>query len=178
MTEEEKAKGCFTRLAILFGLFWLGAILVTVFTRIDGNGGGFEIVGSIFPILFFFLVAGLIRRRIEQSKATARKSPRGRPTGSSRPKPTPPIIPGRPTTGPGPSAPPTPPPTASPTLADGLRGEDPSRPIPELPPIEAPFEPGELPAFEALELADFEPPKPMSSEERLRQAREKYMKKG
>jgi hypothetical protein len=50
--------------------------------------------------------------------------------------------------------------------------------IPELPPVEEIHGPGELPAVEDLTLEDFESvDKPMSSEERLRIAKEKYRKR-
>jgi hypothetical protein len=172
MAEKDTARGCFNRLAILFSVFWLVAIGVALFTRIDSNGAGLEITGSFLPLLVFFAVVGLIRRRAAQSRSRSSNSTSS-PGQSSR-QPAPPSIPGRPTTT---TTKPSPPPTSTRDLRTTDEKLELNRPIPELPPLEPEPEPGELSALEALKLEDFEPSKPMSSEERLRQARQKYLKR-
>lgn len=182
MAEEPNgaARGCFSRLAMLFGLFWLVAIGIAFFTQIDAGGSGFEITGSFLPIFIFFTILGLARRRVNQTKQTGdkRRAP-GRPTAPPSPSKTPstpPIIPGRPT--PPIEAAPAPRPPTFPLSQPSPQRVEPIRPVvpdPGLAGTDA--EQRDLEALEKLELGDFEAPKPMSSEERLRAAREKYLKR-
>jgi hypothetical protein len=179
MTQEnqEKAKGCFSRLAVLFGLFWLVAVGVVAFTQINSGGSGFEFTGSFLPILVFFAVFSLIRRRAVQTRTGQTRSRPETPASTpAEPKQTtistPPIIPGRSKS--------TPPRTSPPPVVV-------SRPTPYVPEPAKPLTPdtvpddevdlAELKALEALKTGDLETPKPLSSEERLKQAREKYLKK-
>lgn len=176
MTQKtpETAKGCLNRLAILFGLFWLVAIGVAFITRIDTNGSGFEITGSFLPFLAFFVVAGVIRRRAAQSRSRSAKSPTGRP--KSRPTlPVPsPKPPGRAETTPAPTAKAPPPPVVMPRVQKSElpdKAEPPARETPSAEPS------AESAALLLLDLGDLQSHKPLSSEERLKQAREKYLKK-
>ncbi len=174
MAEKEPARGCFNRLAVIFVLLWIVAIGIAVFTRIDGNGFGFELTGSFLPFFIFFAIFSLIRRSAQSRSRSSRPTPK-KPTGQTSQMPTPPKIPGKKNPSTPVKAPaPKPPPLRDPrTDAEKLEL---NRPIPELPPLEPEPESGEIAALESLELEDFKPPKPMSSEEMLKQAREKYLK--
>lgn len=178
MTERDEAKrskGCLGSVALLFGLLWIGLLFASSVFRFDGGGFNFESTRAFLPILFFFVLASVLRRRAGSSSKRSSRPPQtlGRPPvtrqgekKNSAPAPTPPLPPGSKPA----SSNPLPPPPSAKTAPR-------SRPIPELPPVEPVHEPGELPAVEALEIEDFLPTKPLSSEERLQMAREKFLKK-
>lgn len=175
MTERDQPKrsrGCLGTVALLFALLLIGGVFASAVFRFDGGGFNFESSGSFLPILIFFVLASVVRRRIGSSSKRSSPNTLGRPPTVPQPPvprqapPTPPKLPG--------STPaktvPLPPPAAA-------KAPPQRQPIPELPPIEPAPEPGELPAVRALEIEDFQPGKPLSSEERLQKAREKYLKK-
>lgn len=172
--QEKRSRGCLGTIALLFGLFWIGAIFAVAVFRSDGGGFNFESSGAFLPILIFFVLASVVRRRVGSSSKRSSRPPQtlGRPPATSqgksanRPAPTPPKLPG---SQPAKSVPLPPPPSAK--TAPQVRS------VPGLPPVEPVHEPGELPAVDALQIEDFLPSKPLSSEERLQKAREKYLKK-
>lgn len=177
MTQEnpEKAKGCFSRLAILFGLFWLVAVGVVAFTEINTGGSGFQFTGSFLPIFIFFAAVSLIRRRAGQSRTrqipSRPKAPAPTTTPPKQDMPTPPIVPGRAKSMPAPALPPPVSPRPAPYVPETSmqsQGETPRDDEADL---------AGLRALEALKMGDLDTPKPLSSEERLKQAREKYLKK-
>jgi hypothetical protein len=170
MTDRDNAQaaatGCLSRVFTLVGLFWVGAIGFGVLRDLD-SGFDPDLTGALFPAIAFLFAGSVMRRRAREAKArvdsySAPSTPAGTHRATTRP----------------PSAERglTPTPIAIPR-AEAPKKKSPDRPVPELPPIEPIPDPGKLPAIDSLELSDFEPGKPMSSEERIKRAREKYQKK-
>lgn len=150
--------GCLSRVFTLFGLFLFLSAVVAAVREFNGPGAGLEITGAFVPALILLAMGRLIKRRVDQvAEVPDAQIPR-----PQRPTPSPPpadVVVPRPAEERTPKARPEP--------VD----------IPELPTVEPTHHPGELPAVEDLGIRDFEPPKPMSSEERIRKAREKFNKK-
>jgi hypothetical protein len=163
---QAAATGCLSRVFTLVGLFWLGAIGFGVLRNLD-SGFDTDLTGALFPAIAFLFAGSVMRRRAREAKARGDSfSAPSTPSGTHRATTRPPSAERGPT--------PTPIPTPS---AEAPKKERPDRPVPELPPIEPIPDPGKLPAIDSLEISDFEPGKPMSSEERIKKAREKYQKK-
>ena len=163
---QAAATGCLSRVFTLVGLFWAGAIVFGVIRNLD-SGFDADLTGAIFPALAFLFAGGVMRRRAREARVRADTfSAPTTPTGTHRA-----------TTKPTTTIERTPTPT--PILAESRESAKkmPERPVPELPPLEPAPDPGKLPAIESLEMSDFEPGKALSSEERIRMAREKYSKK-
>lgn len=170
MTNNENAQaaatGCLSRVFTLVGLFWAGAIAFGVLRNLD-SGFDTDLTGAIFPALAFLFAGNVMRRRAREARTKADTfSAPTTPTGTHRATTKPTTI----------EAGPTPTPyVPSPTKT--TQKKQPERPVPELPPLEPVPDPGKLPAIDSLEMSDFEPGKALSSEERIRIAREKYSKK-
>ena len=163
---QAAATGCLSRLFTLLGLFWLGAISLGVLRNLD-SGFDTDMIGTLFPAIAFLFAGSVMRRRAREAKARGDSfSAPSTPAGTHRATTRPPLA----------ERGPTPTPIATPS-ADAPKKQRPDRPVPELPPIEPIPDPGKLPAIDSLELSDFEPGKPLSSEERIKMAREKYLKK-
>ncbi|MGF1618342.1 MAG: hypothetical protein ACFCU2_11155 [Acidimicrobiia bacterium] len=160
------ATGCLSRVFTLVGLFWAGAIAFAVVRNLD-SGFDTDLTGAIFPALAFLFAGNVMRRRAQEARRRADTfSAPTTPTGTHRATTKRPKI----------ERAPTPAPIATPFEAAPKKAK-PDRPIPELPPLEPVPDPGKLPAIDSLEMSDFEPGKALSSDERLRIAREKYLKK-
>lgn len=153
---DASAAGCLARLFTLMGIFLFGSALFNQIRNFSGDGVGFDITGALIPGLVLLAIGGSLRRR-----ANASKPDQGRVQIPLKPPPKSP--PSQLTPPPKTKAPPT----TKPPVLD----------IPELPKVEEIHQPGELPALEDLSLDDFEADKPMSSEERIRLAKERYRKK-
>jgi hypothetical protein len=170
MTDRDNAQaaatGCLSRVFTLVGLFWVGAIGFGVLRDLD-SGFDPDLTGALFPAIAFLFAGSVMRRRAREAKARGDSfSAPSTPTGTHRATTRPPSA----------DRGHTPTPIAIPS-AEAPKKKSPDRPVPELPPIEPIPDPGKLPAIDSLELSDFEPGKPMSSEERIKRAREKYQKK-
>jgi hypothetical protein len=170
MTDRDNAQaaatGCLIRVFTLIGLFWLGAIGFDVLRNLD-SGFDTDLTGALFPAIAFLFAASVMRRRAKEARARGDSfSAPSTPTGTHKATTRPPSA----------ERGPTPTPTVAPR-PEAPKKKAPGRPIPELPPIEPIPDAGNLSAIDNLEISDFEPGKPMSSEERIRQAREKYLKK-
>ncbi len=154
---DASAAGCLARVFTLMGIFLLGSALFNQIQNFSGGDGvGFDISGAMIPGLVLLFIGGSFRRR-----AKAAKSDGGQVQIPLKPPPQSPPVPQTP-----PVKPKAAPRTAPPIVE-----------IPELPAVEEVYRPGDLPAVEDLSLEDFEPGKPMSSEERIRLAKEKYRNK-
>ncbi len=169
MTSNEKvqaaATGCLSRVFTLIGLFWAGAIAFGVIRNLD-SGFDTDLTGAIFPAIAFLFAGNVMRKRAREArnKADTFSAPTT-PTGTHRATTKPPTI--------EPGQTPTPyiPPSSQPA-----KKTQPERPVPELPPLAPAPDPGKLPAIEKLKVSDFEPGKALSSDERIRLARERYSK--
>jgi hypothetical protein len=154
---EVNAAGCLGRVFTLLGIFLFGSALFRQVLNFSGDGVGFELSGVLIPGLVLLAMGSSLRRRANASKPNQgqvqipiKTPPRRSPAKQA------------------PATAPKTQPKAAPPVAK----------IPELPPVEEIHGPGELPAVEDLTLEDFESvDKPMSSEERLRIAKEKYRKR-
>ena len=172
MTNPENAQaaatGCLSRVFTLVGLFWAGAIAFGVVRNLD-SGFDTDLTGAIFPALAFLFAGNVMRRRAREARTRADTfSAPTTPTGTHRA-----------TTKPTTTVEPTPIPTP---IIGGSREapkkkSQPERPVPELPPLEPVPDPGKATAIGNLEMSDFEPGKALSSEERIRLAKQKYSKK-
>lgn len=163
---QAAATGCLSRVFTLFGLFWLGAISLSVLRDLD-SGFDTDLIGALIPAIVFLFAGLVMGRRAREANArgdsfSAPSTPAGTHRATTRSSSA--------------EGGPTPTPIAIPS-ADAPKKQRPDRPVPELPPIEPIPDPGKLPAIDSLEMSDFEPGKPLSSEERIRQAREKFLKK-
>lgn len=173
---QAAASGCLSRVFTLIGLFWLGVAAIEAFNSFR-FGGTWEFLGGLVPALGFLIAGRVMRRRSREAAAqedgfSAPSTPDGTHRATTRP----------PTSEPGP--------TPSPTLSsEGTEPDDESaersranRPVPELPPIEPAPNPGKLQAVEDLDISDFESDfesgKPLSSDEMIRRARQKFRPKG
>lgn len=166
---QQAATGCLSRILTLIGLFWVGVI---VFDLIDTLrfGGNFEITGGFIPALAFLVAGRAMARRAKEAAArsdtfVAPNTPAGTHRATTKEQQ-------------GAVGVPTPMPVADrPELEQPKpRPKPANRPVPELPPIEPAPDAGQLQAIEELDITDFQPEeKPMSSEERLRLAREKFL---
>lgn len=171
MTNNEKvqaaATGCLSRVFTLVGLFWVGAIAFGVVRNLD-SGFDTDLTGAIFPALAFLFAGNVMRRRAREARSRADTfSAPTTPTGTHRATTKPTTI----------ERGPTPTPYVPSPTEPVKKKKQPERPVPELPPLEPAPDPGKLPAIDSLEMSDFEPGKALSSEERIRIAREKYSKK-
>lgn len=171
MTNNENAQaaatGCLSRVFTLAGLFWMGAIGFGVVRNLD-SGFDTDLTGALFPALAFLFAGGVMRRRAREARTRADTfSAPTTPTGTHRATTKPTII----------ERGPTPTPYVPSSTESTKKKRQPERPVPELPPLEPVPDPGKLPAIDNLQMSDFEPGKPLSSEERIRLAREKYSKK-
>ena len=163
---QAAATGCLSRVLTLAGLFWAGAIAFAVVRNLD-SGFDTNLTGAIFPALAFLFAGNVLRRRAQEARRRSDTfSAPTTPTGTHRATTKRPKI----------ERGPTPVPIAIPSEA-APKTAMPGRLIPELPPLEPVPDPGKLPAIDSLEMSDFEPGKALSSDERLRIAREKYLKK-
>ncbi|MEX1037986.1 MAG: hypothetical protein WDZ96_03910 [Acidimicrobiia bacterium] len=163
---QAAATGCLSRVFTLIGLFWLGAIGFGVLRSLD-SGFDTDLTGALFPAIAFLFAGGVMRKRAREARARADSySAPSTPLGTHQATTKPPKI----------ERGPTPTPIATPSEAAPKKAK-PDRPIPELPPLEPAPDPGKLSAIDNLKMSDFEPGKALSSEERLRIAREKYLKK-
>lgn len=170
MTNNDKvqasATGCLSRVFTAVGLFWAAAIAFGVLRNLN-SGFDTDLTGAIFPALAFLFAGNVMRKRAREARSRADTfSAPTTPTGTHRA-----------TTKPTTTIERTPTPT--PILGESREStkKRPERNVPELPPLEPAPDPGKLPAIEKLEMSDFEPGKALSSEERIRLAREKYSKK-
>ncbi|MEX0795109.1 MAG: hypothetical protein WEB67_05400 [Acidimicrobiia bacterium] len=164
---QAAATGCLSRVFTLVGLFWAGAIAFGVIRNLN-SGFDTDLTGAIFPALAFLFAGSVMRRRAREARTRADTfSAPTTPTGTRRAmtKPTTIALGKTPT-------PYVPSPTES-----AKKKRQPERPVPELPPLEPAPDPGKLLAIDNLEMSDFETGKALSSEERIRLAREKYSKK-
>lgn len=171
MTNNENvqaaATGCLSRVFTLVGLFWAGAIVFGVVRNLN-SGFDSDLTGAIFPALAFLFAGNVMRRRAREARARADTfAAPTTPTGTHRAttKPTTIALGKTPTSY-----------VRSPTEHPKKKSQ-PERPVPELPPLEPVPDPGKPAAISNLEMSDFEPGKALSSEERIRLAREKYSKK-
>lgn len=153
---DASAAGCLASVFTLMGFFLFGSALFNQIQNFSGDGVGFDISGALIPGLVLLAIGGSLRRR-----AKAGKPDDGRVQIPLKPAPQSPTA----------QQPPPPKPKVPPRTTPVVVA------IPELPEIEEIHRPGELPAVEDLSLEDFELEKPMSSEERIRLAKEKYRKK-
>ncbi len=154
---DTSAAGCLSSLFTLLGFFLFGSALFNQFQEFTGDGGGFELSGALIPGLVLLAMGGSLRRR-----ANAAKQPDENQVRIPL-KPPPQSTPSQQVQ----TSKPKPRPPVTPPVVE----------IAGLPEVEEVHEPGALPAVEDLRLEDFEPEKPMTSEERLRIAKEKYRKK-
>lgn len=163
----QAATGCLSRVFTLVGLFWAGAIVFGVVRNLD-SGFDTDLTGAIFPALAFLFAGNVMRRRAREAatKADTFSAPTT-PTGTHRATTKPTTV----------ELGESPAPYVPSATESAKRKEQPKRPVPELPPLEPAPDPGKLPAIENLEMSDFEPGQALSSEERIRMAREKYSKK-
>lgn len=171
MTNPENAQaaatGCLSRVFTLVGLFWAGAIAFGVVRNLD-SGFDTDLTGAIFPALAFLFAGNVMRRRAREARTRADTfSAPTTPTGTHRATTKPTLI----------ERGPTPTPYVPSSTEPTKKKKQPDRPVPELPPLEPVPDPGKLSAIDNLEMSDFEPGKALSSEERIRLAREKYSKK-
>lgn len=161
---EQAAAGCLGRFLTIVGFVLFALSIANEVRGFDGDGFGFELNGGIIPGLALMFIGRAIRRRAPQAESQGRiQIPVKPPPPQNRP------VPKIPTKAPPPKTSPPPPP---PPVVE----------IPELPVVEEVHRPGELPAVQDLEISDFElgeldSGKPMSSEERLARAKERYRKK-
>lgn len=149
---SQSGAGCLARVFTIIGAFLL---VSTVAAQVRGFSDGraeFELTGGIIPGLVLLAMGTSLRRRARSTSGEEGRVPIPLKT--------------TPVTSPAKVKAPPPPPPAPPVLE-----------IPELPPVDETYRPGELPALDELDLDDFDPGKPMSSEERIRIAKEKYRKK-
>ncbi|HEY5890791.1 MAG TPA: hypothetical protein VIW94_08850 [Acidimicrobiia bacterium] len=153
---DTSAAGCLASLFTLLGFFMFGAALFNQFQEFTGDGVGFELSGALIPGLVLLAMGGSLRRRANAAKPDEKqvRIPLKPPPQSTPPQQMQ-------------ASKPTPRPQVTPPVVQ----------IAGLPEVEEVHEPGALPAVEDLRLEDFEPEKPMTSEERLRIAKEKYRKK-
>ncbi|CAN5859549.1 hypothetical protein BH23ACT4_BH23ACT4_09690 [soil metagenome] len=170
MTNNENvqaaATGCLSRVFTLVGLFWAGAIAFGVLRNLD-SGFDTDLTGAIFPALAFLFAGNVMRRRAREARSRADNfSAPTTPTGTHRATTKPKSVEA--------GQSPTP---YVPSSREPAKKKQPDRPVPELPALEPAPDPGKLPAIESLEISDFEPGKALSSEERIRLARQKYSKK-
>lgn len=170
MTSNENvqaaATGCLSRVFTLVGLFWAGAIAFGVIRNLN-SGFDTDLSGAIFPALAFLFAGNVMRKRAREARSRADTfSAPTTPTGTHRATTKPTTIEVGQT--------PTP---YVPSKEPEKKKKQPERPVPELPPIAPAPDPGKLAAIDNLEMSDFEPGKALSSEERIRLAREKYSKK-
>lgn len=130
------------------------------------SGFDTDLTGALFPAIAFLFAGGVMRKRAREARDRADSfSAPTTPSGTHQATTQHPKIERGPT------------PTPITTLEAAPKKPKPDRPIPELPPLEPAPDPGKLPAIDNLKMSDFEPGKALSSEERLRIAREKYLKK-
>lgn len=163
---QAAATGCLSRFFTLVGLFWLGAVSFGVLRDLD-SGFDTDMIGALFPAIAFLFAGSVMRKRAREARSRADSfSAPSTPTGTHRATTRPPSA----------ERGPTPTPIVTPST-EGPKKKSPERPVPELPPLEPIPDPGKLPAIDRLKISDFEPGKPLSSDERIRQAREKYLKK-
>lgn len=163
---QAAATGCLSRVFTLVGLFWAGAIAFGVIRNLD-SGFDTDLTGAIFPALAFLFAGNVMRKRAREARSRSDTfSAPTTPTGTHRAttKPTPIDVAQTPT-------------PYVPSSREPEKKRQPERPVPELPALEPAPDPGKLPAIDSLEISDFEPGKALSSEERIRLAREKYSKK-
>lgn len=162
---QASATGCLSRVFTAIGLFWAGAVAIGVIRNLD-SGFDTDLTGAIFPALAFLFAGNVMRKRAREARARDTFSAPTTPAGTHRA-----------TTKPTTAMESTPDPI--PILGESRESakKKPERPVPELPPLEPAPDPGKLPAMDKLEMSDFEPGKALSSEERIRLAREKYSKK-
>jgi hypothetical protein len=151
----------------LVGLFWAGAIAFGVIRNLN-SGFDTDLTGAIFPALAFLFAGNVMRRRAREARSRAETfSAPTTPTGTHRATTKPTTI----------ERGPTPTPYVPSSTESTKKKRQPERPVPELPALEPVPDPGKLPAIDNLKMSDFEPGKALSSEERIRLAREKYSKK-
>ena len=163
---QAAATGCLSRVFTLIGLFWAGAIAFAVVRNLD-SGFDTDLTGAILPALAFLFAGNVMRRRAQEARSRADTfSAPTTPTGTHRATTKPTAIERGST--------PTPIPILGESKPAPTKKSPPERPIPELAP--AP-DPGKLTGIDNLEMSDFEPGKALSSDERIRIAREKYSKK-
>lgn len=173
MTDKENVQasgsGCLARIFTIIGLFWLGLLVVDAigFFQSGGDLGEFDVAGGIVPAVAFLIAGRVMGKRAREAAAEAAAAPTTR-------GPAPTVRAPSAERGPTPSPLPTPRPASEAPPAPQAR---PSRPVPELPPIEPVPDSRGLEAIEDLDISDFEPGKPMTSEERIREARERYLPK-
>ena len=172
---DASAAGCLASLFTILGTFLFGSAIFSQFQSFSGDGFGFDLNGGVIPGLVLLAMGGSLRRKAKAAKPdegqvriplkTPPQSPQPQQTQTSKPKPKPPTTPPR--TTPPQTAPQTTPPQTTPpeVLIPGLSG------------VEETPEPVALRAIEELSLEDFEPDRPMTSDERLRIAKEKYQRK-
>jgi hypothetical protein len=166
-TAQAAATGCLSRVFTLVGLFWVGAIAFAVVRNLD-SGFDTDLTGAIFPALAFLFAGNVMRRRAREASTRADTfSAPTTPTGTHRATTKPTMK----------ERGPTPTPYVPASTESTKKKKQPDRPVPELPPLDPVPDPGKLSAIDNLEMSDFEPGKPLSSEERIRIAREKYLKK-
>jgi hypothetical protein len=164
---QAAATGCLSRVFTLIGLFWAGAIAFAVVRDLD-SGFDTDLTGAIFPALAFLFAGNVMRRRAQEARSRADTfSAPTTPTGTHRATTKPTAI----------EQAQTPTPYIPSSTESAKKKRQPERPVPELPPLAPAPDPGKLPAIDNLEMSDFEPGKALSSEERIRLAREKYLKK-
>jgi hypothetical protein len=156
---DSSGSGC---LAVLFTFMGFGLIAAYLFSQVQNfsSGFGFQVTGAIFPALVLIGVGRAFAKRARSSTSSEPVRIPMKPTSGKGPV--------RPTISVPKKAPPSDVPTQVPT--------PPMVVIPELPEVEEVYEPGVLPAVGDLDLSDFEPGRPLSSEERIRLAKEKYKK--
>jgi hypothetical protein len=144
--------GCLARVFSLFGFFLLVSGIFATIRNLDAPGGGIEFTGALLPGLALIAMGRLIRRRVNRSAASELD-------GGPIPSPTPRTRVDQPSPAPPPTTPIRPVPNA---IAEVLEDE--------------PVDEG-LEAIEDLDIDDFKPGQQLSSEERIKRARDKYQKR-
>lgn len=152
MAEEKTGpdgRGC---LALVFTLMGMALIAFNVFNQFQNSSGGrfnFQFTGAFVPGLVLIAMGRALGRRSRASSRSGSDQIPAKPPAVKKPAPPPPA-----------------PKQAPPPIVV----------IPELPDVEEVHQQGALPAVEDLELSDFKPDRPLSSEERIRLAKEQYKK--
>lgn len=166
---QAAATGCLSRVFTLIGLFWAGTIAFAVVKNLD-SGFDTDLTGAILPALAFLFAGNVMRRRAQEARSRADTfSAPTTPAGTHRATTEPTAVERGST--------PTPIPRLGESKSAPTKKSPPERPIPELPDLAPAPDPGKLAGIDNLEMSDFEPGKALSSDERIRIAREKYSKK-
>lgn len=154
-TPQAAFGGCLARVFNLFGFFLLVTGGFAAVRSFNSGADDFGFVGALVPGLALLLMSRAIRRRVGQGPWAGDNPARDQPSAKLPPQHTSPQV--------NPKAPKAPPPRPAPVeISEVFVEEGPDQGIE---------------AIEDLSLEDFKPEKPLSSEERIRRARQKYNKR-